>query len=265
MDYSKGFRKKPFVSLTLPAPTINSPVKVATITHQNSSSWVDLVVDLGAMSASLTKVSDSSDLSSDVAIDSDFQQYSFTSGHTYVIYLLHLPSCGSSGLFKGDLQVDRVSTNNTATSFKTFGSTSSGFDPHVGSTHWYQRYKGTVSTTSTLSHYAIVNSNANIFRQSTNQNDVGVSTTSQTIGGDTGGTGSSGTGLTTNRAGVNNGYYVYSETSGSSTQMLCTRYFLHQLPGLLTLGGTANQKFGVSLGMHGIHMGTVNVYVNRNS
>lgn len=264
MDYHKGFRKKAFQSITPPSPAINYPVKVATLDGSWGSSWIDVEIDLYNYTV-IKKTAAGSPFLQGFSFDADAAGYAFTTGETYVWYIMHLPTCGSSNYFSGDLQVDRVSTDNTLTNFKTFGDTTTGFDPHVGSSFWYERYKGTTGNSS-LSEWALVNANANIFRQSINQNDVAVGTASFTVAGDVGGTGSSNTGLTTNRAGSTTGYYVYSETSGSSAQFNCKRYFLHQMPGLWTVGsGSTNRKWGVSLGMYGAHIGTVNIYVVRNS
>ena len=263
MDYHKGFRKKAFQTITAPSPAINTPVKVAELSQSYSLSWLDIEIDL--YNYTVTKKNISGTTISGFSFDADAEEYAFTAGETYVWYIMHTPLCGSSSYFSADLQVDRVSTDNTLTNFKTFGDTTAGFNPHVGSSFWYERYKGTTGNSS-LSESALVNANANIFRQSTTGNDVTVGTSSFTVSGDVGGTPSSNTGLTTNRAGSTTGYYVYSETSGSSSQFTCTRYFLHQMPGLWTVGSSStSKKWGVSLGMYGPHIGTVNIYAIRNS
>ena len=259
MDYSKGFRKKAFQTITLPAPTVNTPIHIADV-GGTSVNWKDIVVDLGTFSITATS-SVGGNTGSAVMQQ---QQHTFSSGEVYSILLLHEPLCGSTSYYTADLQVDRVSTNNTATSFKTFGDTTNGFNPHNGSTYWYQRYRGTFAYNVSLTNDMFVSNTAANFRGANGSNyDIVVGTTSSTIKGDVGGTGSSSTGISTNRAGSSTGYYVYSESSGSSTQFSCKRFFLHQLPGPLTLGGSANQKFGMSLGMYGAAMGMVRIYVSR--
>lgn len=260
-DFGKGFRKKAFQTITLPSPAINTPIKVARI-FNSYTSWLDVEVDLFQYSV-IKKTTSGTQLTSGVVFDSDANGYAFTSGETYVWYILHVPLCGSTSYYTADLQVDRVSTDNTLTNFKTFGTTGTGFDPHVGSTYWYERYKGDADI-STLSESDIINNGASVFRQSATLYDVTVGTASNNVWGDVGGTGSASTGLTTNRANSTIGYYVYSESSGSASQFNCTRYFLHQLPGLWTVGsGSTNRKWGVSLGMYGSAMGSVNIYAIR--
>lgn len=260
MDYSKGFRKKPFQSIVLPAPTVNTPIHIADV-GGTSVNWKDIVVDLNAFSITATNSSTGGDTGTAVMQD---QNNTFSSGEVYSILLLHEPLCGSTSYYTADLQVDRVSTNNTATSFKTFGDTTNGFNPHTGTSLWYQRYRGHFDSNVSLANDVFVSNTAASFRGGNGSNyDIVVGTTSSTIKGDVGGTGSGSTGISTNRAGSSVGYYVYSESSGSSTQFSCKRFFLHQLPGPLTLGGTANQKFGMSLGMYGSAMGMVHIYVSR--
>jgi len=264
-DFGKGFRKKAFQTITLPTPAINTPVKVATISNNYYVSWLDVEIDLWQKSV-IKKNTSGTLITTGVSFDSDAEGYAFTTGETYVWYLVHEPYCGSTSYYQADLQVDRVSTDNTLTNFKTFGNTTTGFDPHVGSSFWYQRYKGVALSGSSYNDYQAVDTWATNMRNSTSTYLVQVGTTSHNVWGDVGGTGSSGTGLTTNRAGSTTGYYVYNESSGSSTQFNCSRYFIHQLPGLWTVGSSStSRKWGVSLGMNGTYMRDVHIYAIRNS
>jgi hypothetical protein len=264
-DFGKGFRKKAFQALPPPALGMYKAAKVAELSQSYSTSWLDIEIDLYANT--VIKKNTSGTTISGYSFDSDITNYTLSSGQTYLWYLLHLPLCGSNNYYSADLQVDRVSIDNTLTNFKTFGDTTSGFSPHVSTLNWYNRYKGKALSglnAFTVTDKKIVEDWSGQFRSSLSTYSVATGTSSHTVSGDVGGTGSSNTGLTTNRAGSTTGYYIYSEASGSTTQFNCKRAFVHQLPGLWTVGsGSTNRKWGVSLGMYGAHIGTVNIYVVR--